>query len=451
MMQQLCAFLLCGMTLVGATSAQNPDESRALAVDKLFEPVNDKTPGAAVVVIRDGAVVLKKAYGMADVTAGVPNTTKTRFLLASVTKTFTAAAIMQLADRGLLNIDDTVSKYLTDFPSGDKVKLRHLLTHTGGLPDFMSYEQAREKPLEFEPGTRVSYSNIGYQMLGKIIEKVSGQTYEAYLQENIFKPAGMSSSGVDKKSSLKERACGYLNSPDGFQSAGRNAATDAYAAGSLFSSVEDLFLWSQALESGKLVKTETLQQVFTPTRMNDGRDGVFGLGWMIGRNKGLREVHHGGDITGFNTEVARYPDQKFTVIVLSNIGMRPLGPLPNAADLSKKIAEIYLGDQMKEEPEVKIVKLDSAVLDLYVGEYAIEAPEVVLREGGRTFVITHEGDRLMGESKMGKGELLAESETVFQAKGSPVKLTFIKDPDGKVNRVLFSVMGVREFPAHRIK
>ncbi len=106
---------------------------------------------------------------------------------------------------------------------------------------------------------------------------------------------------------------------------------------------------------------------------------------------------------------------------------------------------------MKEEPEVKVIKLDPAILDLYVGEYEIEAPEVVLREGGRTFSVTREGDHLMGESKMGKTELLAESETVFQAKGSPVKLTFTKAPDGKVNRVLFSVMGVREFPAHRIR
>ena len=146
-----------------------------------------------------------------------------------------------------------------------------------------------------------------------------------------------------------------------------------------------MFLWNEALESGKLVKPETLQLVFTPSRLNDGREAVFGLGWMIGRYKGLREIHHGGDITGFSTEVCRFPDQKLIVIVLSNIGMRPPGPLPNALDLSRKIAEIYLGDQMKEEPEVKVTRLDTAVLDLYVGEYEIEAPEVVLREGGRTF------------------------------------------------------------------
>jgi len=433
-------------------SADATDESRGHEVDKLFQPVSgDNTPGAAVLVVRDGKVVLKKAYGMADVAGSLPNTPKTRFLLASVTKTFTATAIMQLHERGLLNIEDPVSKYLPAFPPGEKVKIRNLLSHTGGLPDFVSYEQAMKKPLEFEPGTRVSYSNIGYQMLGKIIEKVSGKSYEEYLQENIFRPAGMSNSGVDQEASLKERACGYLNSPDGFKSVGRSSASDAYSAGSLFSTVEDMFLWIQALESGKLVKPETLQLVFTPSRLSDGREAVFGLGWMIGPHKGLREIHHGGDITGFSTEVSRFPEQKFTVIVLSNIGMRPPGPVPNALDLSRKIAEIYLCDQMKEEPEVEVIKLDPAVLDLYVGEYEIEAPEVVLREGGRTFSVTREGDHLMGESKMGKTELLAESETVFQAKGSPVKLTFTKDPDGKVNRVLFSVMGVREFPAHRIR
>ena len=452
MMHRICAVVSCLIGFFPPLLAQAAAESRGQEVDKLFQPVSgDKTPGAAVVVVRDGEVVLKKGYGMADVAASLPNTPKTRFLLASVTKTFTATAIMQLYDRGLLNLDDPVSKYLPDFPPGDKVKIRNLLSHTGGLPDFMSYEQAMAKPLEFEPGSRVSYSNIGYQMLGKIIEKVSGKSWEEYLQQNIFKPLGMISSGVDQEASLKERACGYLNSPDGFTSVGRSAATEAYSAGSLFSTVEDMLLWNEALESGKLVKPETLQLAFTPSRLNDGREAVFGLGWMIGRYKGLREIHHGGDITGFSTEVSHFPDQKLTVIVLSNIGMRPPGPLPNALDLSRKIAEIYLGDQMKEEPEVKIIKLDPALLDLYVGEYEIEAPEVVLREGGRTFSITREGDHLMGESKMGKTELLAESETVFQAKGSPVKLTFTKDSDGKVNRVLFSVMGVREFPAHRIR
>ena len=175
-MHRILTVLFCLISFSPPLSGLAADESRSQEVDKLFQPVNgDKTPGGAVLVIRNGEVVLKKAYGMADVDASLPNTPKTRFLLASVTKTFTAIAIMQLHDRGLLSIDDPVSKYMPAFPPGEKVKIRNLLSHTGGLPDFMSYEQAMEKPLEFEPGTRVSYSNIGYQMLGKIIEKVSGK------------------------------------------------------------------------------------------------------------------------------------------------------------------------------------------------------------------------------------------------------------------------------------
>jgi len=162
MMHRICAAPICFIAFFVSLSADVVDESRTGEVDKLFEPVNgDKTPGAAVLVVRDGQVVLKKGYGMADVASSLPNTPKTRFLLASVTKTFTATAIMQLHDRGLLNIDDPASKYVPDFANGDKVKIRHLLTHTGGLPDFMSYEQGLAKPLEFEPGTRVSYSHIG--------------------------------------------------------------------------------------------------------------------------------------------------------------------------------------------------------------------------------------------------------------------------------------------------
>jgi CubicO group peptidase (beta-lactamase class C family) len=443
-------FGLCWILFMVTGIAGAGDDPRSVKVDALFKAVTgDKTPGASVLVIHNGVVVYKKAYGMADVDARIANTPATRFLLASVTKLFTATAVMQLQDRGLLKIDDFVSKYLPDFPHGHQVTLRHLLSHTGGIPDFISYEQAGQQPLESEPGERVSYSNVGYQMLGMIIEKVSGKKYETYIQENIFSPLGMRDSGLDRESLLQARASGYLNSESGYQGIGKNDSSGAYSAGALFSSVDDLILWNQALDSGRLVKAETLCDMLTPTRLKDGREALFGLGWMLRSYRGLRQSHHGGDIYGFNTEISRFPDQKLSIAVLCNIGMRPHGPLPTAADLAQSIAEVYLEDQMEQERVFQAVTVDPAILDLYVGEYEIEAPEVVLREGGSYLIITREGNRLLGESKMGKMEIRAEAENVFQSQGSPIKLIFVKGSEGEVNEVILSVMGVREFRARK--
>jgi CubicO group peptidase (beta-lactamase class C family) len=425
-------------------------DSRSAQVDALFQPVaGDTLPGAAVVVIQDGTVVYKNAYGMSDVEAKIANTPRTRLLLASVTKLFTATAIMQLQERGLLRIDDPVAKYLPDFPHGHKMTLRHLLSHTGGIPDFVSYEQVGQQPLEFEPGERVSYSNVGYQILGMIIEKVSRKEYGAYLQENIFQPLGMQDSGLDGESLLQARAVGYLYSQNGYQAIGKNDSSGAHAAGGLYSAVEDLVLWNQALDSGRLLKAETLREMITATRLGDGREAPFGLGWMLHSYRGLKHCHHGGDIYGFNSEISRFPDQKLSIVVLANIGMRPPGPLPAAADLAKSIAGIYLAEQMVPEEAAKTVAVDPAILDLYVGEYEIQAPETVLQEGGSYLIITREGNRLMAESKMGRLEIHAEAENVFQAHGSPIKLIFVRGADDGVGEVILSVMGVREFRAFK--
>jgi D-alanyl-D-alanine carboxypeptidase len=436
--------------LMPAQSNVPDPAAKSKQVDELFQAVSGQTPGASVIVVKQGTVVHRKGYGMADVEAGIPNHPDTRFCLGSVTKSFTALAILQLQESGLLKIEDPVSNYLPDFPHASRMKIRHLLTHTAGVPDFMSYEEAKEKPLDFEPGERVSYSNIGYLMLGRIIEKVSGKPYQEYLQDQIFVPLGLVNSGYDEESLVDRRAAGYLNAASGFQRTPREAMAGAYAAGALFSSVEDLRRWDEAFAAGKIIKTEMVREALTPGRLNDGRDGAFGFGWMISRHKGLLKVHHGGDITGFNAEVSHFPEQQLAVFVLSNLGMRPPGPLPSSADLADKIAEIYLGDQMKEEP-VTVVAIDPALYDLYAGVYEIDAPEVVLREGGRTFLITREEDRFFGEGKLGKAELFAESETVFRVEGSPMKLIFSRGADGQVNDLLFSFMGVREFRAHRVK
>jgi D-alanyl-D-alanine carboxypeptidase len=439
----LAAFSLCAATPPGAEKK----------VDELFRPVaGGKLPGAAVAVVRDGQVVFMKAYGMADVAKGIANSPGTIFRLASVTKTFTAAAVLQLVEGGKLKLDDPLSKFVPDFPNADKIRISHLLSHTAGVPDFIPYDEVKKRPLEFEPGSRINYSNNGYYLLGRIVEKVSGQPWDEYLRDHIFRPLGMKHSGYDRTVELAGRATGYLAGADGtYQPIAPQDALGGDAGGGLYSTVEDMALWAGGLASGKLLTKETLERASTPGLLTDGRRTAYGFGWMTTTYRGLREVGHGGDATGFNTYFARYPDEKLTVIVLSNVGMRPPGPLPVAADLVHRIAEVWLEDRMQKADAQPDVKVDPAILESYIGRYKVDAPEVIIQNMGTHVVITRQGDHLVAEAGPMTAPLLAKSDTVFQALGSPAELTFVRDGSGKCPKVVITLMGLREFPALRVE
>jgi CubicO group peptidase (beta-lactamase class C family) len=422
-------------------------------VDELFRPVSGgKSPGAAVAVVRDGNVVLMKAYGMADVEKGISNSPSTIFRLGSVTKSFTAIAVLQLVEDGKLRLEDPLSKYLEGFPRGDEIRISNLLSHTAGLPDFTPYEELKKRPLEFDPGSRINYSNSGYFVLGHIIEKVSGQPWDEYLRDHVFTPSGMKHSGYDKSKTLDGRATGYLVEDDRlYHAVAADDALGAYAAGGLYSTVEDLSRWEQALAAGKLVRKETLEMASTPFTLAGGRRARYGLGFMTATHRGLEEVGHGGDITGFNTYVARYPRERFAVIVLSNTGMRPPGPLPTAGDLAHRIAEIWLADSMQKPEERIAMHVDPKILDLYTGKYRLDAPEVVLQNTGTHIIVTRSGDRLVAESKGMRFPLDAQSKTVFQAVGSPAEFTFVCGTADRCESLVVSLLGLREFRAIREK
>lgn len=422
-------------------------------VDEFFKPTSGgKTPGAAVAVVRDGQVLLMKGYGMADISKATPVSPTTLLRLGSVTKPFTAIAILQLVEAGKIELDDRLSMYVTDFPQADRIRISNLISHTAGVPDFVSLEDAKRSPLEFEPGSRISYTNNGYNLLGQVIEKASGQPWDEYLRDHIFAPLGMKSTGFDKAVELAGRAIGYEMGQDGaYAPIADQDVRLAYAAGGLYSTLEDMVRWEQALEAGKLLRRETLERASMPAQLSDGRKAPYGQGWMTTDYRGLREVGHGGDVVGFNTYFARYPDEKFTVIVLSNVGMRPPGPLPDAGVLAHKIAELWLGERMTKAGERPNVRIASSILDTYTGQYKLEAPEIVARNMGSEIVITRQQDRLMAAAKGIQVPLEALSETQFQAAGSPAKLTFVCDKTGPCAKMLISLMGLREFEAFRVE
>ncbi|HKQ38031.1 MAG TPA: serine hydrolase domain-containing protein [Verrucomicrobiae bacterium] len=299
-------------------------------------------PGLSLAVARDGQIERAKGYGLADVELNVPATVRTVYQWASVSKQFTAEAIMLLARDGKLRLDDPIAKHYPDAPEAwSKVTIRHLLNHTSGIKSYTSVPNffgtirkdykpdeliglVRDLPLEFEPGDKWNYNNTGYYLLGLVIEKVSGKSYGEFLAERIFKPIGMTTARVNHQFEIiPDRATGYDNRSNSLWRSEFVSPTQPFSAGALVGTVLDLVKWDAALYTDKLLPTSDRQEMWTPTKLNDGKTTPYGYGWQTGDIRGHRYVAHGGGIHGFSTYILRLLDDKLTVIVLMNAGSSP--------------------------------------------------------------------------------------------------------------------------------
>jgi CubicO group peptidase (beta-lactamase class C family) len=360
----LASVLLSLLTMSGGRqlAAQNA-ASTATKLDQYLSALTSAQRfSGAVLVARDGQIVLSRGYGMANYEWDVPNTPSTKFRLGSITKQFTSMAIMQLGEKGLLSVDDSITRHLADYPkTGDRITIHHLLTHSSGIPSYtgvpeyqknmrVAFSPAqmidgfKDKPLEFAPGEKFKYDNSGYFLLGAIIEKVSGQPYDQYLQTHIFDPLGMKDSGYDRPQTLlKQRAAGYEWSASGLRNTEYLDMGQPFAAGSLYSTVEDLYSWDQALYTEKLVKRATLDQIFTP-RIESAPGVQYAYGWSVSTVHERKMIGHGGGINGFSTFIARFPDERAVVIVLRNV-LRPGGPA-----VQNDLAAILFGEPLTSGP-----------------------------------------------------------------------------------------------------
>ena len=294
-------------------------------------------PGLSLAVVRNGKIVKAMGYGLADVELNVSATPETLYEIGSITKQFTATAVMMQVEDGKIGIDDKISEYLSGLPDSWKdVTVRHLLTHTSGIKNFTAVpgfdkitlapathdeviKTVAAYPLEFKSGDKWSYSNTGYYLLGMILEKASGKSYSDLLNDRIFKPLRMSATRInDLHAILRHRAGGYEWQEGALRRADFISMTWPYAAGALVSSVKDLAKWDAALYSDRLVKMTSLQQMWTPVKLNNGSTSPYGFGWSVDKVKGHTYVSHGGGIPGFTSYIARYPDDRLTVIVLCN-------------------------------------------------------------------------------------------------------------------------------------
>jgi CubicO group peptidase (beta-lactamase class C family) len=388
-----------------------------------------------VLVMQKGKAIYKKSFGMADREWNIPNTAETKFRIGSVTKQFAASCILLLADEGKLSVDDYLNKYISDYPKGDSITIHMLLNHTSGiknytdLPEFWPKSALplgtaemialfKNKPLDFSPGTNWNYSNSGYFLLGVIVEKVSGKNFTSFLTENIIQKIGLKNTSMDRLDSvLAFRARGYSkNSAAVWQQAMYISMEAPYSAGAMVSTVEDLYLWTKALHSNRVISAAATQKMITPYKNNYG----YGIG--IDSLKTHKRVSHNGGIPGFASYLGYFPDDDLCVVVISNNES-------NSTKLGIALSSIMFDLPVQKPYVPKEVKIDAAILDQYIGKYIATGPIELIKKENKLY--RHRD----GAADI---ELKPESNTrFFYADNSDRFIEFEVDKAGKVIRSWF--------------
>jgi CubicO group peptidase (beta-lactamase class C family) len=436
-----------------ARPATKPAEKAEALLDGLFKTNHLNDPGLAVLVAQDGKILFENGYGLADREHHVPVIPQTTFRIGSITKQFTASAILKLQEEGKLSVDDKLSKYIPDFPRGDEVTLRLLLTHTSGIhsytdePDFMSrvtnatttkaiIEAMKKYPYDFDPGAKWSYDNSGYMLLGYIVEKVSGQSYGDFQRENFFQPLGMTNTGVYRAHPGPPReALGYSLGTNGFAPALNWDMSWAGSAGALYSTVEDLYRWNEGIFNGRVLDAASLKEAFTPVKMTENlarnSDSGYGFGWIVTRYRGLREILHNGGLNGFSSCLLRLPDEKFTVVILANA--QPGRPNASPDRLAHQLVDIYLTDKLGPPPTVN-TNVSPESYDALTGRYELL---------GKIMTISGRGSHLFEQfAGQPEAEIFPESATNFFLKVVDAQITFVKDDSGKAVKLILHQGGM---------
>ncbi|MBK9317251.1 MAG: serine hydrolase [Acidobacteria bacterium] len=425
---------------ISAQPAKDANAATAAAIDELlsksFKPGD---PGAAAIVVKNGNVILRKGYGMANLELGIPIEPDMIFRIGSITKQFTAVATLMLVDQGKLSLTDEITKFIPDYPTqGHAITVEHLLTHTSGIKSYTGLPEWRplwrkdvslkemidlfkNKPMEFAPGESWNYNNSGYVLLGQIIEKASGQSYQDFIEKNIFAPLGMKQTFYDNTARvIPRRITGYSKSGANWVNSDYLSMSWPHAAGSIISSVDDLAKWDAALYTDKLVKQETLKRAWTPYLLKNGKSAKYGYGWLVTELAGMPSLEHGGGINGFTTIGVRVPQERIYVAILTN---RDSG----TGNLGQRAAALVAGRKLTEPIAVK---LPAGTLEKYVGVYKVDEKQ--------DLIITKEGEALYFQrTNTGKQEMVPSAEYQFFSKRNPSLVISFKQSGGKIASVLF--------------
>jgi len=441
-----CSFFLSSAILILVLPVAVPCAAQGVDVARMQQIVESYVANhrfmGAVLVAQGNKVLLDKGYGYADLEWQIPDSPDTKFRLGSITKQFTAAAILLLEQRGKLSTGDTVKKYIPNAPAAwDKITIYNLLTHTSGIPNFTSFpdygsSEAKpatpeqlvnrflDKPLDFAPGEKWSYSNSGYVLLGYLIEKITGEYYQTFLEENLFKPLGMNDTGYDSNVLIiPHRAVGYVET--GMLMHARYIdMTIPFSAGGLYSTTHDLLQWNRALYGGKVLSSAELKKMTTPYKNKDN----YACGLWVRTDHGHTVFVHAGGIEGFNTSMAYYPDEKLTVIALGNVN----GNAPD--NLVAELSAVAHGETVVLTSERKEITVAPEILAGYVGAYQFEPASGITI----SLVDNHLSAQGTGMPAM---RLFAESPRLFFIKDIDAQIEFFTNDKGQVTYLVLHQPG----------
>jgi len=430
-------FLILSFLFSTASLQAQPSKANLGAeIDKLIqEHYKSDGSGAAVLVAQKDQILYHKAIGMANLELDVPLRTDHVFRIGSVTKQFTGAAILQLAEQGKLSLQDDLTKFLPDYPTkGKKITVEHLLTHTSGIKSYTGMKEwdaqlhrkdftpteliafFKDQPMDFAPDAKWEYNNSGYILLGYIIEKVSGKTYGEYITDNFFKPLGMKNSYYgDTEPLIKNRASGYSRNEETgtFVNAAFLSMTQPYAAGSLLSTVEDLFIWTRALHSGKVLKPESFQKAITPYILPDGTNTHYGCGLQMSNLLGSLTVEHSGGIHGFLSDLVYLPKEEVCVAILTNCDCEP------PRDITSRIAAMVIDKPY----QPTAIKIGAKTLEQYVGVYENEQKE-------QRIIRLEDGQLTSQRSGSSKFKLQPYGPDQFFFENSFARISFVREKTG---------------------
>jgi CubicO group peptidase (beta-lactamase class C family) len=431
----------------GATN--DPLPTAETLVDALYMPLRNKeASGIALLVAKEGKIIYQKGFGYADIKHKQMVTPETKFRIGSVTKQFTAAAILKLQEQGLLSVTDKLSKYIPDFPQGEEVTIHQLLNHTSGIHSYTNkpgfagqvakpinedslIASIKKDPYDFTPGESFMYNNSGYFILGYIIRKVTGKPYGDFFRQTFFEPLGMKNTGVHVAgASLPNEALGYDNQNGKYVEALNWNMSWAGAAGSLYSTVGDLLKWNEALHGGKVVNEKSLQMATTVTPLKNGQKSSMNYGYGLAMNsyRGKKYIGHSGGLNGFISQLVYFPEEKLSIVMFSN------SMNPEVAFDPNKIAEAFLWQEMEKQPSFKQVAIDPSRLKSFAGRYEFMGNGVML--------ITSEAERLYAQlSGQPRLEIFPFSDSEFFWKAVDANIRFVKGDGKEVTHALFTQNG----------
>ena len=411
------------------------------AIDSLLSALYPAgEPGAAVLVARDGQVLMRRAYGAASVELGVPLRPEHVFRIGSITKQFTAVAILMLVEEGRISLDDEITRFFPDYPTqGRRITVEHLLTHTSGIRSYTAMPEYRarmrqdlprdsllagfrEQPMDFAPGEDWRYNNSGYALLGAIIERVTGIPYAEFLRTRIYSQLGMRNTGYETRDAvIPGRVDGYQREDDGVRPADYVSMSLPYAAGALVSTVDDLLLWQQAVAQGRLLSPDTWRRAFQEFRLADGRGSGYGFGWFLGTVAGQPSIEHGGDINGFSSNGLWIPSARLHVVVLANH--------EREAERNPEVISGQIAARLVRSPALPPgIAVTPQELDAYTGVYRTGGQErrVVFREGGRLY---------SQRGRQPRSEIVPVGRDEF-VYASGARARFVRDAGGRVTGML---------------